>query len=102
MQDRWGNTSSFGWAMRGDSMVWDCCEQIGGLRRCWVSNLFSKRLMVRRVIMGETVLNLISVYAPDTSKQMVEKEEFFTSLGKIVSGSRKGRLITNEIKACRQ
>ena len=38
----------------------------------------SERLMVMRiivVIVGKTVLNLISVYTPDTSKQMVEKRE---------------------------
>ena len=51
----------------------------------------SKRLMVVRVIVGRTVLNLISAYAPQAGrpmcreKPMSEKEEFFTLLGKIVS-----------------
>ena len=45
----------------------------------------SERLMVMRVIMGRTVLNLKSVYAPDNSKQMVEKEEIFALLGRILS-----------------
>ena len=38
--------------------------------------------------MGRTVLNLISVYAPDASKPKVEKEEFLALLGKIVSEGR--------------
>ena len=45
----------------------------------------SERLMVVRVIVGRTVLNLISAYAPQAGRHMPEKEEFFTLLGKIVS-----------------
>ena len=45
----------------------------------------SERLMVVRVIVGRTVLNLISAYAPQAGRPMPEKEEFFTLLGKIVS-----------------
>ena len=40
--------------------------------------------MVMRVIVRKTVLNLI-LYAPDISKQMVEKEELFILLGRNVS-----------------
>ena len=45
----------------------------------------SERLMVVRVIVGRTVLNLISAYAPQAGRPMLEKKEFFTLLGKIVS-----------------
>ena len=45
----------------------------------------SERLMVVRVIVGRTVLILISAYAPQAGRPMSEKEEFFTLLGKIVS-----------------
>ena len=38
-----------------------------------------------RVIVGRTVLNLISAYAPQAGRPMPEKEEFFTLFGKIVS-----------------
>ena len=41
--------------------------------------------MVVRIIVGRTVLNLISAYAPQAGRPMPEKEKFFTSLGKIVS-----------------
>ena len=41
--------------------------------------------MVVRVIVGRTVLNLISAYVPQAGRPMWEKEEFFTLLGKIVS-----------------
>ena len=45
----------------------------------------SERLMVVRVvIVGRTVLNSISAYAPQAGRHMPEKEEFFTLLGKIV------------------
>ena len=44
-----------------------------------------KRLMVVRVIVGRTVLILISAYAPQAGRHMPEKEEFFALLGKIVS-----------------
>ena len=45
----------------------------------------SERLMVVRVIVGRTVLNLISAYAPQAGRPRSEKEQFFTLLGKIVS-----------------
>ena len=38
-----------------------------------------------RVIVGRTVLNLISAFAPQAGRHMQEKEEFFTLLRKIVS-----------------
>ena len=44
-----------------------------------------ERLIVVRVIVGRTVLNLISAYAPQAGRHMQEKEESFTLLGKIVS-----------------
>ena len=46
----------------------------------------SERLMVVRVIVGRSVLNLISVYASQMGRSMVEKEEFLSMLGKVVSG----------------
>ena len=46
----------------------------------------SERLMVVRVIVGRSVLNLISVYAPQTGWSKVVKEEFLAMLGEVVSG----------------
>ena len=43
------------------------------------------RLMVVRVIVGRTVLSLISAYVPQAGRHRQDKEEFFTLLGKIVS-----------------
>ena len=48
-------------------------------------NRWSKRIMVLRVVVGRSVVNLVSVYAPQTGRGKVEKEEFFTVLGKILS-----------------
>ena len=46
----------------------------------------SERLMVVRVIVGRSVLNLISVYALQTGWSKVVKEEFLAMLGEVVSG----------------
>ena len=46
----------------------------------------SERLMVVRVIVGRSVLNLISVYAPQAGRSMEDKEEFLAMLGEVVSG----------------
>ena len=42
--------------------------------------------MVKRVIVGRSVLNLISVYAPQTGWSEVVKEEFLAMLGEVESG----------------
>ena len=47
-------------------------------------NRFSARLMVVRVRIGKSVLNLISVYAPQVGRSMDEKVEFYISLGKVL------------------
>jgi hypothetical protein len=46
----------------------------------------SERLMVVRVIVGRSVLNLISVYALQSGLSMREKEELLAVLGEVVSG----------------
>ena len=45
----------------------------------------SARLMVVRVMIGKTVLNLISVYVPQVGRSMNEKEEFYISLGNVLA-----------------
>ena len=44
----------------------------------------SARLMLLRVIVGKSVLNLVSVYAPQTGRSMEEKEKFYVSLLKTI------------------
>ena len=46
---------------------------------------WSERIMVLRVVVGRSVVNLISVYAPQSGRGKEEKEEFFTVLGNILS-----------------
>ena len=41
--------------------------------------------MVLRVVVGRSVVNLVSVYAPQSGRVKEGKEEFFTVLGKILS-----------------
>ena len=43
----------------------------------------SERLMVVRVIVGRSVLNLISVYAPQAGWSREVKEEFLAMLGEV-------------------
>ena len=44
----------------------------------------NERLMVLRVIVGKSVLNLVSAYAPQVGREMAEKEDFFASLGEVL------------------
>ena len=41
-------------------------------------NRVNERILVVRVIVGRKVLNIISVYAPQTGRNWEEKEEFYT------------------------
>ena len=54
-------------------------EQVSDVKR------WSERIMVMRVVVGRSVVNLVSVYAPQSGRGKEEKEEFFTVLGKILS-----------------
>ena len=54
----------------------------------------SDRLIVLRVTVGGTVLNIVSAYAPQTGRSMEEKEEFWALMNKTVSEiSKSERLI---------
>ena len=57
----------------------ECIEKVLDVRR------WSKRFMVLRVVVGKSVVNLVSVYAPQSERGKEEKVEFFTVLGKILS-----------------
>ena len=53
----------------------------------WINSVIevrkiSERLMVLRVSVGERVLNLLTVYAPQVGRSSEEKAEFFITLGK--------------------
>jgi len=71
--------------------LWTGCKkgtaEIGFLaEERWVDRVLevkrvSERIMVLKVRVGETVLNLVSVYAPQVGRAIEDKEEFFTSLG---------------------
>jgi hypothetical protein len=75
-------------------LFWTGCEDgtsgVGVLVAAeWIDKVIevkriSERMMVLRVIVGKSVLNLVSVYAPQVGREMKEKEEFYASLGKIV------------------
>ena len=54
-------------------------DKVLQVKRC------SERIMVLRVRVGKAVLCVISVYAPQVGRTMEEKEEFFASLGEVLS-----------------
>ena len=55
----------------------------------WIDNVVevkraSERVIVLRLAMGKTVLNVVSVYAPQVGRTAEEKEEFYILLGKVL------------------
>ena len=79
--------------------IHDSWWPIDGLRVLEVWHA-SERLLVVRVIVGKCVLNLISVYASQEGRPMVEKEEFLAMLGEVVSGIDSGErlLVCGDLK----
>jgi len=47
---------------------------------------FTERIMLLRVLIGKTVVCLVSVYAPQAGLSYEEKEDFYASLGKVLLG----------------
>ena len=57
----------------------------------WIESILevermSERLMVVRLVVGRSVVNLVCVYAPQVGRSMEEKEEFLLLLCKTLSG----------------
>ena len=57
----------------------------------WVENVIevkklSERIMLLRISIGMNILNVISGYAPQMGRAIVDKEEFWLTLGKVVDG----------------
>jgi hypothetical protein len=76
---------------------WNGCDEKGVsgvgvlVAERWIESVLevrrvSERLIVVRVVVGKSVLNLICAYAPQVGRAMEEKEEFLTLLGKTLSG----------------
>jgi exonuclease III len=60
------------------------------VKESWVDKMLevkriNERIIVLRIRIGDSVLNLVSVYAPQVGRGMEEKEEFFISLGDALS-----------------
>jgi hypothetical protein len=75
---------------------WSGCEQgVSGVgilvAEKWIESVLevrrvSERLMVVRVAVGRSVLNLVSAYAPQVGRTVEEKEEFLVLFGKTLGG----------------
>ena len=46
----------------------------------------SERIMLVRISVGKRILCLVSVYAPQAGRAMVENEEFCEELGEVLNG----------------
>ena len=72
-------------------LFWIGCEEgilgVGILvAERWVEvKCISERLPVLRIMVGKSVLNLVSVHGPQVGQSVEEKEEFYISLGKILT-----------------
>jgi hypothetical protein len=85
-----------GTRMMGEYKVfWKGCEDgVAGVgilvAKRWIEkvisvNRVSERLLVLRVRVGRSILNLVTVYAPQVGRTTEEKEEFMVLLGKMIS-----------------
>lgn len=64
----------------------------------WTQNVIgvtriNDRLIVVRLSIGKTILNLISVYAPQVGRSMEDKEEFYYELGQVTEKIKEEELI---------
>ena len=71
-----------------------CSEGLSGVgilvSERWIEKVLevkrvNERLMLLKVIVGKSVINIVSVYAPQSGMAMEVKEEFYISLGKVLS-----------------
>ena len=93
-ETRWkgGSAKSLGKEEAMYKFLWAGCEEglagIGILvAQKWIDKVIevkriSERIMVLRVTVGKSVLNIVSLYAPHVDKSTEEKEEFYGVLGK--------------------
>ena len=73
---------------------WVGCEEgvagVGVLvAKKWINRVaevrrVNERVMVLRLVIGKSLLNIVSVYAPQVGRTMVEKEEFYILLGSVL------------------
>ena len=105
-ETRWkgGSARTIGGDGARYKFFWNGCERgvsgVGVLvAERWIESVLevrriSERLIVVRVVVGKSVLNLVCAYAPQVGIAMEVKEEFLTLLGKTLSGiNGKERLI---------
>jgi len=58
----------------------------------WVDSIIevkrvSERILVLRVVVGKSVLNLVSAYAPQSGRPIEEKEDFYACLGETIGSA---------------
>ena len=89
-----GSARSFGNEGTMYKFFWAGCEDglagVGILvAERWVDKVIevkriSERIMVLRVVVGNSILNIVSFYAPQVGRSTEEKEEFYGVLGKVL------------------
>jgi hypothetical protein len=72
-----------------------CDEGVAGvgvmMAKKWVDSVIevkrvNERILVIRVRVGKSILNLVSIYAPQVGRSMEVKEEFYVMLRKVIDG----------------
>ena len=72
-----------------------CMEGLAGVgvmvAERWVDKVkdvvwVSKRIIVIKLIVGMTAVNIVLIYAPQVGRKPVEKEEFYSCLNRILLG----------------
>jgi hypothetical protein len=96
-ETRWkgGSARNIGWDDGWYKFFWVGCEEgvagVGVLvAERWIDSVVevkrvSERVIVLRLAIGKSVLNVVSVYAPQVGRTAVEKEEFYILLGKVLA-----------------
>jgi len=95
-ETRWkgGSARCIGYDDGWYKVFWAGCEEgvsgVGVLvAERWIDNVVevrrvSERVIVVRLVVGKSVLNVVSVYAPQVGRTSDEKEDFYILLGKVL------------------
>ena len=110
-ETRWrgGSARTMGGTDARYKLFWSGCDSgtagVGVLvAEKWVDSVVevrrvSERLMVVRVAVGKTILNVVSVYAPQVGRPAAEKEELLATLGQILDkiGGEEGLVVGGDM-----
>lgn len=104
-ETRWKGGSSKTEGMKGRKykIIWQGCSKgtagVGMLvHERWIDSVkevrrINERILALRVVLGTTVLWVVSVYAPQVGRPVEEKVEFYSTLRKLLAGFRPSEML---------